>query len=317
MKHVDLFAGTGAFSYAFGHEGVRTVFSNDMLESSKVVYDANFPDHSLTCANLCDIAPESIPPHDILTGGFPCQPFSVAGRREGFQDPRSNVFYKILSILDYHKPACVVLENVKNLTTHDDTNTFKTILHELESRGYHVKYKVLNTSDITGVPQHRERIYIVGLRSKDVYDTFTLDFPTVDKRPISAMLDDNVADKYYYTDATKAWELVGPMEMKTDTVYQYRRVYIRENKSNECPTLTANMGHGGHNVPLVIDAKGKRKLTPRECFRFQGFPESFVLPSLSDSKLYALAGNAVSVPVVELIASRLVPLLKIPLNDPR
>ena len=317
MRHVDLFAGTGAFSHAFKQHGVTTVFSNDMLDSSKTMYDANFPDHSLTCANLCDIAPESIPPHDILTGGFPCQPFSIAGRREGFRDPRSNVFYKILSILDHHRPACIVLENVKNLTTHDNKNTFATILQELEARGYHVKYKVLNTAQITGVPQHRERIYIVGLRSKSVYDAFTLDFPAVEKRPITQLLDETVPDKYYYKDSTKAWELVGPMEMKSDTVYQYRRVYIRENKSNECPTLTANMGHGGHNVPLVIDAHGKRKLTPRECFRFQGFPDSFVLPNLSDSKLYALAGNAVSVPVVELIASRLMPLLNMPSNDPR
>lgn len=316
MKHVDLFAGTGAFSYALEKHGGSTVFSNDMLESSKAVYDANFP-HTLTCANLCDIAPESIPAHDILTGGFPCQPFSIAGRREGFGDPRSNVFYKILAILDHHKPACVVLENVKNLTTHDNKHTFKTILSELEARGYHVKYKVLNTAQITGVPQHRERIYIVGLRSKAVYDAFTLDFPDVEKQKVTALLDTTVDDKYYYKEGTKAWDLVGPMEMNTDTVYQYRRVYIRENKSQECPTLTANMGHGGHNVPLVIDSKGKRKLTPRECFRFQGFPDSYVLPQLSDSKLYALAGNAVSVPVVELIASRLLPLLKMPSNVPR
>jgi DNA (cytosine-5)-methyltransferase 1 len=222
-----------------------------------------------------------------------------------------------MEILDHHKPACVVLENVKNLTTHDGGNTFKTVLSELESRGYHVKYKVLNTAQITGVPQNRERIYIVGLRSKAIYDEFTLDFPDIPKQKVSALLETNVPDKYYYKEGTKAWELVGPMQMEPDTVYQYRRVYIRENKSGECPTLTANMGHGGHNVPLVVDAAGKRKLTPRECFRFQGFPDSFVLPSLSDSKLYALAGNAVSVPVVELVASRLMPLLKMPSNDPR
>lgn len=316
MKHVDLFAGTGAFSHAFGKHGVTTLFANDMLESSKAIYDTNFP-HTLTCGDLCDIVPGDIPAHNILTGGFPCQPFSIAGRREGFQDPRSNVFYKILELLDHHRPECVILENVKNLTTHDNKNTFKTVLAELEARGYHVKYKVLNTAQITGVPQHRERIYIVGLRSKEVYDAFTLDFPDVEKRKVSSLLEPTVDSKYYYKAGTKAWDLVGPMEMKTDTVYQYRRVYIRENKSGECPTLTANMGYGGHNVPLVVDAMGKRKLTPRECFRFQGFPDTFVLPPLADSKLYALAGNAVSVPVVELIASRLMPLLKMPSNVPR
>ncbi len=314
MRHVDLFAGTGAFSYALAKNGGQTVFANDMLESSKVMYDANFPDHALTCQNLCDIDPNEIPPHDILTGGFPCQPFSIAGRREGFRDPRSNVFYKILDILDRHTPRFVVLENVKNLVTHDDKNTFRTILSELESRGYHVKYKVLNTAKITGVPQHRERIYIVGMRSREDYDAFSLDFPEVPKKNITELLDTNVPAKYYYREGTKAWDLVGPMEMKPNTVYQYRRVYIRENRSGECPTLTANMGSGGHNVPLVIDQGGKRKLTPRECFRFQGFPDTFVLPSLSDAKLYALAGNAVSVPVVELIAHRLA---NMPSNGPR
>lgn len=317
MKHVDLFAGTGAFSQALRRQGVTTVFANDLLPSSKTVYDANATAHTLTCGDLCDIAPADVPAHDILTGGFPCQPFSIAGRQRGFQDPRSNVFYKILELLDYHKPACVILENVKNLTTHDNKNTFKTVLDELGARGYHVTHKVLNTAKITGVPQHRERIYIVGVRDKTILDSFTLTFPDVEKRSVSSLLDAVVPDKYYYREGTKAWTLVGPMEMKTDTVYQYRRVYVRENKSGECPTLTANMGAGGHNVPLVIDATGKRKLTPRECFRFQGFPDSFVLPSLSDSKLYALAGNAVSLPVVELIASRLVPLLKIPSNVPR
>ena len=126
---------------------------------------------------------------------------------------------------------------------------------------------------------------------------------------ISSFLEENVADKYYYTDKSSTWDLVKQNVIKKDTVYQYRRVYVRENKSNECPTLTANMGGGGHNVPLILDDKGIRKLTPRECFRFQGFPSSYVLPNISDTQLYKLAGNAVSVPVVELIAQRLLGLI--------
>lgn len=315
MKLVDLFAGTGAFSYAFAKQGVSPVFANDMLASSKAIYDANF-DHGLTCQNLCDLNPDDIPAHDILTGGFPCQPFSVAGRREGFRDPRSNVFWKILDILEHHKPRAVVLENVKNLTTHDEGRTFQTIVSELQAKGYTVVSKVLNTAKLTGVPQHRERIYIVALRDPEVAQQFSLDFPEVPKRPITDFLDAEVPDKYYYTERSGAWPLVSATEMVPNTVYQYRRVYVRENKSHECPTLTANMGSGGHNVPLVLDAKGKRKLTPRECFRFQGFPDPYVLPALSDAKLYSLAGNAVSVPVVELIAERLVSLLKMPSNPP-
>ena len=124
--------------------------------------------------------------------------------------------------------------------------------------------------------------------------------------------DTAVPSKYYYTEASKTWDLIKSNVVKKDTIYQYRRVYVRENKSNECPTLTANMGGGGHNVPIILTEKGVRKLTPRECFNFQGFPASYTLPaSLSDTSLYKLAGNAVSVPVVKRIANRLIPLLSL------
>lgn len=309
LRMVDLFAGTGAFSLAFESTGkIAVSFANDMVKHSKEAYDANFG-HKLTLGNLNDIKVEDIPPHDILTGGFPCQPFSIAGYQEGFNDERSNVFWKILAIIDHHQPRCVVLENVKNLVTHDDKKTFETIRTNLEARGYHICHKVLNTSDVTGIPQHRERIYIVCLKSKAIYDKFNLDFPKMEKRPIAEMLETEVPAKYYYKETSSAWPLLKDAVTKPATIYQYRRVYVRENKSKVCPTLTANMGGGGHNVPFVLDSKGIRKLTPRECFNFQGFPQTYVLPTLSDANLYKLAGNAVSVPVVKRIAERLVPLL--------
>jgi len=305
LKMVDLFAGTGAFTFAFQSTGkVSVVFANDMVAQSKTVYEANF--HALTLKNLHDVNVTDIPPHDILTGGFPCQPFSIAGLQGGFDDARANVFWKILAILDHHHPQCVVLENVKNLVTHDGGRTFATIKRELEGRGYHVRHKVLNTARITGIPQHRERIYLVCVKSKRVFDELTLDFPDVPKKKVSAFLESSPARKYYYTEASRTWELVRASVVKRETVYQYRRVYVRENKSGECPTLTANMGSGGHNVPLVVDEGGVRKLTPRECFNLQGFPRTYVLPDMSDANLYKLAGNAVSVPVVELIAGRVV-----------
>ena len=307
---IDLFAGTGAFTYAFQHAGnVDVVFANDMVKTSKEIYDANFA-HALTLADLNSVNVADIPSHHILTGGFPCQPFSIAGKQEGFNDDRSNVFWKILEIIDYHQTECVILENVKNLVSHDEGRTFTVIKAELERRGYHLCYKVLNTSDITGVPQHRERIYIVCLKSKEVFDKFSLDFNRVDKRMVRDFLEQNVGQKYYYTARSSTWELVHKNVVKADTVYQYRRVYVRENKNNEGPTLTANMGEGGHNVPLILDGSGIRKLTPRECFNLQGFPREYILPDgISDAKLYKLAGNAVSVPVVQLIADRIVPLL--------
>ena len=311
LRMVDLFAGTGAFSHAFQETGqVQVVFANDMVDHSKQIYDANFT-HTLTLQDLNDVSVTDVPSHHLLTGGFPCQPFSIAGKQEGFNDVRSNVFWKILEILDHHRPPFVILENVKNLVSHDQGNTFTTIKRHLTDRGYHLCVRVLNTAEITGIPQHRERIYIVCIRSKAIADRFTLDFPAIPKRTIESLLDpaDDIPDKYYYTDKSSTWALVQESVTKRNTIYQYRRVYVRENKSNECPTLTANMGAGGHNVPLVVDDRGIRKLTPRECFRFQGFPESYVLPALSDSHLYKLAGNAVSVPVVRLIADRMMALL--------
>lgn len=310
LKLVDLFAGTGAFTHAFeSTENVKCVFANDMVAHSKTMYDANFPDHPLTLKDINDVDVNEIPPHDILTGGFPCQPFSLAGKRLGFEDKRSNVFWKILEIIDKHSPKCVVLENVKNLKSHDEGRTFDVITSELAKRGYFVHYRILDTAQITGVPQHRERIYMVCLKTPK----FDLDFPDIPKRPISDMLEaGDVPSKYYYTDKSSTWPLVSASVTNPNAIYQYRRVYVRENKSGECPTLTANMGGGGHNVPIIRDEKGIRKLTPRECFNFQGFPGDYKLPNISDSGLYKLAGNAVSVPVVMLIARRLVNLLLTP-----
>lgn len=308
LKMIDLCAGTGAFTYAFeSTKLVDVVFANDMEQTSKTVYDLNF-NHQLTLGNICEIDVKTIPKHNILTAGFPCQPFSIAGKQKGFDDPRSNVFWKIIEIVKHHKPECVILENVKNLKSHDEGETFKTIVKSLEKEKYHVIHKILNTSDITEVPQHRERIYIVCVKDKKILDHFNLDFNKVTKKPITDMLSkENINDKYYYNNMdNKIHKMVKDTVIDKNSVYQFRRVYVRKNQNNECPTLTANMGSGGHNVPLILDNKGPRKLTPRECFNFQGFPQTYQLPDISDSKLYKLAGNAVSVPVVKLIADSLV-----------
>lgn len=235
--------------------------------------------------------------------------------KKGFDDPRSNVFWKIIEIAKYHKPSCIVLENVKNLTSHDNGDTLDTIISSLIKIGYLVKYQILNTSAITNIPHHRERIYIVciknqpnNLKLQKIYDEFNFDFCSQIKKTIPDMLDNNIASKYYYHTNSKIHKIVQNVVTNSNTIHQFRRIYVRENKNNECPTLTANMGTGGHNVPLVFDKIGPRKLTPRECFNFQGFPSTYVINNLnlSDAKLYKLAGNAVSVPVVKLIVNKLI-----------
>lgn len=312
FKMIDLCAGTGAFSYAFETTNkVDIVFANDIEQSSKLIYDANF-NHKLTIKNICDIDVKDIPQHDILTAGFPCQPFSIAGKQKGFDDPRSNVFWKILEIVKFHNPKCIILENVKNLVSHDNGDTLKTIITSLEKEKYHILYKVLNTSDITVIPQHRERIYIICVKDKNIFNNFNLDFPNLIKQKISNMLiKEKMDNKYYYNKVeNKIHKMVIDAVTKRETVYQFRRIYVRENKNNECPTLTSNMGSGGNNCPIILDDYGARKLLPRECFNFQGFPQTYILPNLCDGKLYKLVGNAVSVPVIKLIADRLINELK-------
>lgn len=337
LRCVDLFAGTGAFTMAFEDtKKAKCVFANDMIPHSKKIYDANF-DHPLTLGDLNDIPTESIPSHDILTGGFPCQPFSIAGKREGFRDVRSNVFWKIMEILKKHTPQVVILENVKNLLNHDNGNTFKTISEELTSIGYTIISKVLNTRTITDTPQNRERIYIVGFRNPECAKKFSLDFPEVNTREIKDVVyqsGNGIPPKYYYTSKVKPTIRTGEDEMTfkrkvsrwesgerikkmiidgvvdKNTVYQFRRVYVRKNCSGVSPTLTANMGGGGHNVPLIKDDIGVRKLVPRECFRLQGFPDTYSIDDISDTNLYKLAGNAVSLPVVKLIADRVIKVLQ-------
>ena len=279
-----------------------------MIKCSQKIYELNNPNSNFKFGDLNKINVETIPKHNILCGGFPCQPFSIAGEKKGFDDERSNVFWKIIKILKYHKPEYIILENVKNLKTHDKGNTYKIIIDNLEKNGYYIKSSILDTSKITNIPQHRERIYIIGFRDKEKYDKFNFDFPSQKQEKISNILEEYVDDKYYYTNRFKVFDEIekGITKNITENVlYQYRRYYVRENKSNCCPTLTANMGGGGHNVPLLKDKKGIRKLTPRECFNLQGFPNDYKLPNISDSELYKLAGNAVSVPVVELIVNKL------------
>lgn len=308
-KMIDLCAGTGGFSLAFEKTGkIKIILANDFDKNSKIIYDNNF-ELKLTLKNIHDIdVKKDILPFDILTAGFPCQPFSIAGKQQGFDDSRSNVFFKILEIMKEHKPRIVILENVKNLQSHDKGKTFDRITTEIKQLNYNIKYKILNTCNVSKIPQNRERIYIICFREINDMNKFVFpdNISNNDKSLIIDIIEHNVDNKYYYNNKLKIWNTVEQnitKHINTNTIYQYRRYYIRENKHNLCPTLTANMGCGGHNVPLIKDDIGIRKLTPRECFNFQGFPFTYNLTvGISDSGLYKLAGNAVSYPVILQIA---------------
>ena len=295
---------------------------------------------------------------DVLNGGFPCQAFSIAGQRKGFEDHRGNLFWSVIDLIKmleplHGKPRVLLLENVKNLMSHDSGNTYKVIKNELEKVGYIIKEQVLNTMNFSHLPQNRERIYIVGFLDKEEADKFTM-FENINDYFISKTPNERIKDienildssinkeeniKYYYTKdkypnyfIEEAQYLAMPEEerksvrinlvediIEENQFYQVRRgMYVRKNMSNVCPALTANMGTGGHNVPLIKVKDGIRKLTPKETFKLQGFPigegyefpEKFNNRAYPESHLYKQSGNAVSVPIIKLIAEEILKSLK-------
>ena len=311
FRTIDLFAGVGGVRIAFENAGFKTVFANDIDKNCKKTYDLNFYETKLTVKDLWDVDLASLPDFDILLGGFPCQPFSIAGNMEGFRDEkgRGNLFFRIIDILEERKPGAFLLENVKNLRTHDGGKTLKIIRRTLEGLGYHLKIEVLNSMTHGDIPQNRERIFIIGFLDKNQAESFQ--FPneiplTKNFRQFTANEADN---KYYYNDKPLYEKIKNDVNSEF-TVYQWRRKYVRANSKGVVPTLTANMGRGGHNVPIIKNHKGIRKLTPKECFLLQGFPKDFKLPEISDSELYHQAGNSITVSVVQRIAENIMKVLK-------
>lgn len=305
---ISLFAGIGGICMGFKRAGVDIVFANDMDKKACETYRNNF-NHPLMEGKIEEIDVKNIPDANMILFGFPCTSFSIAGHRKGFEDEKSgHLFFEVLRIIKAKKPEVFFLENVKNLVSHDNGNTFKVITDNLHKEGYHFRYKVLNSMEYGNVPQNRERIYVVGFKNKDVCDKFY--FP--DPIPLTNTIKDitkpsEKKDAIFYYENSKYYPMLKEAMVNKDSVYQLRRIYVRENKSGVCPTLTANMGTGGHNVPLIFDDYGIRKLTPRETLLLQGFPENYKIPEkMANSHLYKQAGNSVTVTVIERIAKNMI-----------
>lgn len=322
----SLFAGIGGIEKGFENAGVKTLWANELDHAACVTYRTNFDTllYENDINKLVKDAKEGkfkFPKVDILAAGFPCQAFSIAGYQKGFEDERGNLFFSIMDVVELIRPKVLFLENVKNLRTHDGGRTYKTIRNYLDDANYTTTDFILNTMDYGDLPQNRERIYIVCFDKTQ--DDFSQDSHFVleellrpEKKPLTLTVRDllekePVDDRFYYREDHRYYDRLNKVMTNPDTVYQWRRVYVRENQSNVCPTLTANMGTGGHNVPLIRDVKGIRKLTPRECFRLQGFPDSYMLPAeLAVSQLYKQIGNSVSIPVVYSLAKNIVELMQ-------
>lgn len=307
---VSFFAGVGGIELGFEQTGkFRVVYANEFDKNARKTYAKNNPDTTLDGRDIHDVRADEIPESDVIMGGFPCQAFSIAGYRRGFEDDRGNLFFEMLRMIKAKRPRVLFIENVKNLVTHDHGNTFKVIREALVENGYYIKWRVLNGKDYGNVPQNRERIYIVGFKYFNDYDAFQ--FPQAIKltKTIHDIIDfeGNKDDKYYYHKGKQPFydDLVNTINSQ-DTIYQWRRQYVRENKAGVVPTLTANMGTGGHNVPLIFtNSKKIRKLTPKETFNAQGYPKEFQLPDIANGQLYKQAGNSVVVPVVHRIAEKI------------
>jgi DNA (cytosine-5)-methyltransferase 1 len=316
----SLFAGIGGIDLGFNLAGFLPVWANEFDPYCAETFNANHKQTSLLVKDICLVTSKDIPDIDILAGGFPCQPFSIAGFKKGFEDERGNLFFQIIRIIkelkaEDRQPKVIFLENVKNMFSHNDGKTYSFMKEKLQDLGYSIKEKILNTCEYGNIPQNRERLYIVAFLNKIQATKF--DFPA--KIELTNTINkcigfDNVVDsKYYYTpNNCKSYQLLEDSVKTCGSIYQFRRVYIRENKSGVCPTLTANMGTGGHNVPIILDTRNKiRKLTPRECLLVQGFPSDFVIPkTLTDSRIYKQAGNSVSINVIKRIAQNILEVLE-------
>lgn len=298
FKFIDLFAGVGGIRIPFEELGGDCVFSSEWDKFSQQTYEANFGE--IPHGDITEIDAKDIPKHDLLVGGFPCQAFSQAGLKKGFKDTRGTMFFEIARILDHHKPKAILLENVKGLRGHDKGNTFKTIISILNELGYQTLESTVLNAKHFGLPQNRERIFIVGYK-KHVNFQFPQP-PMIDTR-LGDILDKKIPDKYTISD--RLWE--GAQRRKEKYKEKgYGFGYSLFNKESKyTSTISARYYKDGAEIWVDQGKKNPRKLTPNEARKLQGFPEGFIIP-VSDGQAYKQFGNAVPVPVIRAIAERMV-----------
>jgi DNA (cytosine-5)-methyltransferase 1 len=320
FRFIDLFAGIGGLRIGFESIGGRCVFTSEWDKNSQTTYSNNFPDNHQVKGDIREFSknPKLIPQHDVLLAGFPCQPFSIAGvskknalgRPHGFLcDTQGTLFFDTAQIIKHHKPAAFVLENVKNLTSHDEGRTFATILNVLENElGYHVQHRVISSEP--WVPQKRQRVIIVGFKKKTAFNFKALELPSSEGGPkLGSILEKEVDPKYTLT----------------EHLWNYLQAYKKKHQgkgngfghslfgpNDVARTLSQRYYKDGSEILIDQPGRRPRRLTPRECARLMGFDrpgKPFILKDVSDTQLYRQFGNAVVVPVVEFVANAIKPYL--------
>lgn len=317
LKCGALFAGIGGFCLGFEKAGFETAWAVELNEHACLTYKANLPTPRLLCKNVekVSVKADALEAVDVLHAGFPCQSFSQAGERKGFDDPRGKLFYEIIRIIEEfgnNRPKVLVLENAPFLRYGEGGAWFLELQRAIRKAGYWFKpdnCRELAANELTHLPQQRTRLFMVAL-SMEAFRSGRFSFPDQrDAQPknMRRYIDfDGVVDQeYYLPEANRYAKMIGEHVTDRECLYQLRKFEVRAKEPGVCPTLTANMGLGGHNVPFIMNCNGLRKLTEHECLALQGFPEGFHFPEgVPRAKRYVQVGNAVTVPVAELIARR-------------
>ena len=303
FKFIDLFAGIGGIRRPYQKLGGKCVFSSEIDKFAIKTYEANWGE--TPSGDITQIEAKDIPNFDILLAGFPCQAFSIAGKRKGFDDTRGTMFFEVERILEYHKPKCFMLENVKGLLSHDKGNTFRVMRDILEKKlDYKIYYKVLNAKDF-GVPQNRERIIIVGFKNHNI--NFEFPEPTGEKTKLGDILEKNVDSKYTISD--KIW--ASHQRRKEHHIAKGNGFgYSLFNEDSEyTSTISARYYKDGSEILVEQKNANPRRLTPREAARLQGFPDDFKLV-VSDMQCYKQFGNSVPTKMIEAVANKVIEALK-------
>ena len=302
----SLFSGIGGIELGFEQAGFHTLWANEIDKDACVTYRYNFPDVKLFEEDIRGLYISKLEYVDVLSAGFPCQPFSVCGNKKGFNDERGNLFFEIMRVVDEIQPAIVFLENVANLTEHDNGRTFNIIHNELISRDYFIRYLVADACDY-GVPQHRTRTYIVAFKSQEACERFEYPEKCKLEKRIFDVVDRStkIDERYYLQPSTYQYNKMIDAINDEEQIYRFSDYGIQSSKNGISFTLKANMGTWRDRIPIIKDIYGIRKITPYEALALQGFPKKFGFKGISSQAAYKQIGNSVCVPVINKIAEEI------------
>ena len=307
IKVCSLFSGIGGIDLGFQQAGFDIVWANEFDRDAATTYRHNFGKSYLVEKDIQSIDTNDIPDVDVLVAGFPCQPFSLAGRQKGFDDPRGDLFFQIVRVVKSKKPLVIFLENVANLLEHNEGKSFLTIYNALVPFGYAFKYQVMDSYEYGNVPQHRKRIFIVAFLDEEKCEKFTFPEKIECSVKLNDILDRTIrhSECYYYNKASFFYEDLKSIVTDKRAIYKIFDTGVSRKRYFVCPTLTANMGTCPDRVPVILDDYGIRKITPYECLALQGFPKEFRFPNIPLNSAYKQCGNSVVVPVIKRIAENI------------